>query len=82
MLNHGVVIARSKQPHLNWAVGLDGSRITPDAHGYLIPGYEDDEEVWRMLEVFYPRIFENELYGCHTYETARRRGRDFAMLKA
>jgi hypothetical protein len=85
MLNRGVVIVRPKRPFLDWAAGLDDSGIVPDRGGeqtvYLIPSYEDDEGAWEILVTLYPAIFENELYGWHTDETAWPRGRDLAMFK-
>ncbi len=74
MLNRGVVIVRSKQPYLDWAAGLDDSGIVPDPNDEqtvnLIPSYEDDAAAWEILERVYPAIFENELHGWHTEETA------------
>jgi hypothetical protein len=85
MLNRGVVIVRPKQPYLDWAAGLDDSGLVPNPTGertiYLIPSYEDDEAAWEILEALHPAIFENELYGWHTDETAWPKGRDFAMFK-
>ncbi len=86
MLNRGVVIVRPKQPYLDWAAGLDDSGIVPDPNDeqtiYLIPSFDDEEEAWEILEKMHRAIFENELYGWHTDETAWPQGRDFAMFKA
>jgi hypothetical protein len=86
MLNRGVVIVRPKQPYLDWAAGLDDSGIVPDPNGeqtvYLIPSYEDDDEAWEVLQNVHTAIFENELHGWHTDETAWPRRRNFAMFKA
>jgi hypothetical protein len=86
MLNRGVVIVRPKQPYLDWAAGLDDSKLVPDPTAeqtvYLIPSYGDDEEAWEILERVHPTIFENELYGWHTDEEAWPKDRDVAMFKA
>lgn len=85
MLNRAAVIARPKQPYLDWAKGLDDSGLAPDADGeqtvYLIPEYWDDDEAWAMLERIYSIIFESELQGWCTDETTWPTPRDFAMFK-
>jgi len=85
MLNRGVVIARPKQPYLDWATSLDDSGVAPDPEGeqtvYLIPSYESDDEAWELLEEAYPLIFERELYGWCIDETLWPSRRDFATFK-
>ena len=85
MLNRAVVIARPKQPYLDWATSLDDSGLVPDAKGeqtaYLIPSYQYEEDAWVMLEQLYPSIFENELYGWCTDEAMWPSPRDFSMFK-
>ncbi|MGE0385814.1 MAG: hypothetical protein AB7Q97_13865 [Gammaproteobacteria bacterium] len=85
MLNRSVVIVRPAQPFLVWASGLDDSGLTPDPRGeqtiYLVPSYGDDEEAWEILEGIFPMIFENELFGWHTEESAWPQGRTFAMFR-
>jgi hypothetical protein len=86
MINRGVVIVRPGQPFMEWAAQLDDSGILPDAAGeqtvYLIPDFEDDEEAREILEQIYPTIFENELYGWHTDDTAWPADRTFAMFRS
>lgn len=85
MLNRSVVIVRPAQPFLEWAAGLDDSGLVPDPHGeqtvYLIPSYDDDEEAWEILEDVFPAIFESELYGWHTEESAWPQERSFIMFQ-
>ena len=85
MLNRGVVIVRPAQPFLKWASELDDSGVTPDPHGeqtvYLVPSYDDDAEAWEILEEIFPTIFESELYGWHTEESAWPQSRTFAMFQ-
>lgn len=74
MLNRGVLIVRPKQPYLDWAAGLDDSGLVPDPNDektvYLIPSFDSDEQAWKIVEQVYSEVFENELYGWHTDETA------------
>ena len=85
MLNRGVLIARPRQPYLDWAAGLDDSGLVPDPDGeqtvYLMPSFEDDEEAWEIVEEIYAEVFERELDGWHTDEAAWPQNRDFAMFK-
>jgi hypothetical protein len=85
MLNRGVLIVRPRQPYLDWAAGLDDSGIVPDPNDertiYLIPGYEDDDQAWAILEEVYAEVFERELDGWHTDEAAWPQNRDFAMFQ-
>jgi hypothetical protein len=85
MINRGVVIVRPNQPYLDWAAALDDSGILPDPNDeqtvYLIPSYGDDQEAWDILEEIFPMIFENELVGWHTDESAWPQDRSFAMFK-
>jgi hypothetical protein len=85
MLNRGVVMVRPKQPYIDWAVQLDDSGIVPDPDDertvYLIPEYDDDDEAWEILEDIYTEIFERELEGWHTEESAWPQDRTFAMFK-
>lgn len=85
MLNRGVLIVRPKQPYLDWAAGLDDSGLLPDPRDektiYLIPSFESDEQAWKIVEEVYSEVFENELYGRHTNETAWPQNRDFKMFK-
>lgn len=85
MLNRGVVIVRPKQAYLDWAAGLDDSGVVPDPNDeqtvYLIPSYKNDEQAWEILEEVYPTIFENELSGWHTDESAWPPKRGFAMFR-
>jgi hypothetical protein len=85
MLNRGALIVRPKQPYLDWAATLDGSGVVPDVTGeqtvYLIPSFEDDDEAERILKKVYAEIFERELDGWHTDETAWPQNRTLAMFK-
>ena len=85
MLNRGVLIVRPRQPYLDWAAGLDDSGILPDVSGeqtvYLIPEFDDDDEAIEILELVYAEVFERELFGWHTDESAWPKDRDLDMFK-
>jgi hypothetical protein len=85
MLNRAVLIVRPKQPFLEWAAGVDDSGMTPDAAGeqtaYLIPEFEDDEEAEAILEMVHAEVFESELWGWHTVESAWPENRDLETFR-
>jgi hypothetical protein len=85
MLNRGALIVRPKQPYLDWAASLDDSGLVPNPADeqtvYLVPGFADDEEAERILRKIYAEVFERELFGWHTDETAWPKNRTFAMFK-
>ena len=85
MLNRGVLIVRPKQPYLDWAAALDDSGLVPDPDDeqtiYLIPGFDDDEEAWEIVVEIYAEVFERELDGWDTDETAWPQNRSFEMFK-
>lgn len=74
MLNRVALIVRPKQPYLNWAAGLDDSGLVPDVAGEktvcLVPEFETDEEGQQILRQVSAEVFERELFGWHTDESA------------
>ena len=85
MLNRAVMIVRPKQPYIDWAAGLDDSGLVPDPEDeqtvYLIPSYQDEDEAWEIIEDLYEAVFESELYGWHTDESAWPQDRDFDLFQ-
>lgn len=85
MLNRGVLIVRPKKPFLDWAANLDDSGLVPETDGektvYLIPSFESDEEASEIIEDVYSEVFENELWGWHTDESAWPRKRDLSTFR-
>jgi len=85
MINRGVLIVRPKQPFLDWAAGLDDSDVLPDVDGeqtvYLIPDYDTDDDLQAVIEKVYSEIFENELWGWHTDESAWPENRDLKTFR-
>jgi hypothetical protein len=76
---------RPKQPFLDWAVRLDDSGLLPDVSGeqtaYLVPEFEDDAEAQRVLKRVCAEVFERELFGWHTDESAWPKNRTLAMFR-
>jgi hypothetical protein len=74
MLNRCALIVRPKKPFLDWAAQLDDSGILPDPSGeqtvYLIPEYESDEQAQSILKRIYKEVFERQLDGWHTDQSA------------
>ena len=85
MLNRAVLIVRPKQPFLDWAAQLDDSGLLPDVEGeqtaYLIPEFEDDDGAQRGLKDVFAEVFERELFGWHTDETAWPKNRNLALFR-
>ncbi len=85
MINRGSVIVRPKQPFIDWAEKLDDSGLVPNPEGertvYLIPEYDDDVEALEVLSKCFDIIFEEELMGWHTDESAWPKNRSFSMFR-
>jgi len=85
MLNRAVLIVRPRRPFLEWAAQLDDSGLLPDVDGeqtaYLVPEFEDDAKRKRVLKLVYAEVFERELFGWHTDESAWPQSRTFAMFQ-
>lgn len=84
MLNRAVLIARPAKPFIDWAATLDDSGLVPSAEGeqsvYLVPQFDDDEELKEVLELAWAEIFERELYGWHAVEEDWPKDRTLAMF--
>jgi hypothetical protein len=85
VLNRGAVVIRPGTGYIEWAKGLDDSGIVPSSEGeqtvYLIPDWDDDVQALAILAEGYEEIFERELYGWHTDESAWPKNRTFAMFR-
>ena len=85
MLNRGVLIVRPNQPFLEWAAGLDDSGLVPDVEGeqtvYLIPEFDTPDDADSVIEQIDLEVFENELYGWHTDESAWPANRDLETFR-
>jgi hypothetical protein len=85
MLNRAALIVRPAKPFQEWAAGLDDSGLVPSADDeqtvYLIPDFDDDDEFESILRVIYAGIFEHQLYGWHTVESAWPKKRSFEIFR-
>lgn len=74
MINRGAIILRPAQPFLDWAASLDDSGLLPNVEGertvYLVPEWEDDNSQERVLKKVFAELFERELSGWHTDDSA------------
>jgi len=87
-LNRSIVVVRPKRPYVEWANTYDDgpTKLTPEnlpnwASIYLIPEFEDEEGVRRILRDYYQRIFENELWGWTTDKNTWPEKRNFQTFK-
>ncbi|NLP06048.1 hypothetical protein GX411_08885 [Candidatus Fermentibacteria bacterium] len=84
MINRAALIVRPAGPYIEWAASLDDSGMVPDVEGemtvYLVPDFEDDREARRILEQVFETVFENELFGWHTDESAWPKNRTLDMF--
>lgn len=85
MLNRAALIVRPRQPFLDWAASLEVDGLVPDAAGertvYLIPEPDDDAHAERIVRRVFAEIFERELDGWWTDESAWPTKRTFAVFK-
>ncbi|WP_284620823.1 hypothetical protein, partial [Aquabacterium humicola] len=85
MLNRAVLIVRPARPFLDWAASLDDSGLLPSADGeqtvYLVPEYESEAEQRQVLQEVFAEVFERELFGWHTDESAWPERRTLAMFR-
>tara|TARA_R110001599_G_scaffold353231_1_gene590930 strand:- start:839 stop:1171 length:333 start_codon:yes stop_codon:yes gene_type:complete len=85
MLNRCALILRPARPFIEWARNLDDSGIVPSAEGeqtvYLLPEYDDDADALELLSKMFDVLFEMQLDGWHTDESAWPRNRTFAMFR-
>jgi len=84
MLNRSTLIVRPAEPFIKWASELDDSGIVPypddEQTVYLIPVVELPEEEEAVLRAVFRTVFENELYGWHTDESAWPKRRTYKMF--
>ena len=85
MLNRAALIVRPAKPFLNWAANLDASGILPNAQGeqtvYLVPEFESESEQRQVLQEVFAEVFERELHGWHTDESAWPKRRTLTMFR-
>lgn len=68
-VNRSVIVVRAKEPFLQWLNSLPNpgkftlDEVNQDSTTFLLPEYENDSEMEKLLERYYPFIFEEELDG-------------------
>ncbi|MEE4295603.1 MAG: hypothetical protein V2J20_03180 [Wenzhouxiangella sp.] len=84
-VNRSAVILRPGTPFIEWARNLDNSGLVPEVDGeqtvYLLPEFGDDFEMTEVLAGAYEALFEEELFGWHTDESAWPKNRTFKMFR-
>ena len=68
-VNRSVIVVRAKEPFLQWLNSLPDpgkftmDEVNRDSTVFLLPEYEDDSEMEKLLEHYYSFIFEEQLDG-------------------
>jgi hypothetical protein len=85
MLNRSALIVRPAEPYIKWATALDDSGLVPDAVGeqtvYLLPEWGDQKDAERLLKLVWSEVFERELHGWCTDQSAWPKKRTLKMFK-
>ena len=86
-INRSLVILRPKQPFLDWGMALDDEdknftleQLAEDSTAYLIPEVWDASDQEELLESYYDVLFEQQLVGWWTDETAWPQKRNLKMF--
>ena len=86
-INRSLLILRPKQPFLDWTRTLDDEdqdlsleEIHHDSTAYLIPELWDDSDQQELLASYYDVLFEEQLAGWWTDETAWPQKRNLKMF--
>ncbi len=88
MLNRSAVIVKPRQPYLEWCRQDDAEGLAESVfetfHAeptvYLLPEYEDPSSQHKVLEEFWPGLFEAMLEGWVTDEAYWPKNRTFEMF--
>ena len=89
MLNRSAVIVKPRQPYLEWTRQDDTEGLAESVfetlHAeqtvYLLPEYEDPSSDHRVLEEFWPVLFEAMLEGWVTDEASWPKNRTLEMFR-
>jgi hypothetical protein len=85
-VNRGSIIVVPKQPFYDWANSLDPEhKMSPDDNAenccYLIRDDHESDDIEKVVRKYYKEIFENELFGMWTDESAWPQNRTFKLFK-
>lgn len=87
MLNRSILIVRAKEPFVKWInslsdpANLSRRQVDRDNTAYLLPECAYDNERDELLKQFYDLIFQEQLDGWWTDESAWPQKRDLALFK-
>jgi hypothetical protein len=85
-INRSLIILKPKQPFLDWGMALDDDEkftleeLAEDSIAYLIPELWDDSDQQKLLESYYDVLFQEQLAGWWTDETAWPQKRNLKMF--
>ncbi len=74
MLNRSVITVKARQPFFDWiqtlpeAAGMTLEELNEDGIAYLLPDFEDDDDLETVLPQCFDLIFAEELIGWRTDE--------------
>jgi len=87
MLNRSILIVRAKEPFVQWINSLPDpahvsrEQVNRDNTAYLLPDLAYDDEQEELLAQFYDLIFQEQLSGWWTDESAWPQKRDLPTFK-
>jgi hypothetical protein len=87
MLNRCLVTVKAKEPFREWLLSLPNpcdetiDEINDDPSAYLLPEFDDDEERDRILQEYFPMIFEDQLFAWWIQAEDWPQNRNFQMFK-
>ena len=87
-INRSAIVLRPKQPFLEWAKQDDAEGLAQPVFDalnrepgvYLVPDWQDPDERRRVLEVFWPVLFDAMLNGWVTDQGLWRENRTLEMF--
>lgn len=75
LVSRDAILIKKKQPYLDWVKNLPDpitditlQELNQDCQIYLIPDYEDPNDIEEYIESIYELILEQELFAWHTDE--------------
>ena len=86
-VNRSVIVVRAKEPFLQWINSLPDpgnfalDEVNRDSTAFLLPEYEDDSEMEKLLRCYYSFIFEEQLYDWWRDQDAWPQKRNLKIFK-
>jgi len=85
-INRTAIVIKPKQPFVDWVNSTPGDdeytlqELTSDNLIFLMPDYDDYEQIQKYLKKIYHQIFEWELFGWYTDENLWPTNRNWKMF--